>query len=88
DGLAWMDRHFTVKESVYGAGWYYYYMYGVERAMVLAQKRWVGDHDWYREGALTLIAVQTADGAWASSGTETAFAVLFLKRATTPIQTK
>ncbi len=87
-GVAWMEAHYTVKESVYGTGWYYYYMYGLERAMVLAQHRFVGDHDWYKEGAIVLIGGQTADGAWAASAVETSFAVLFLKRATTPIYTK
>lgn len=87
-GVAWMEAHYTVKESVYGTGWYHYYMYGLERAMVLAQHRFVGDHDWYKEGAIVLIGTQTADGAWVASPVETSFAVLFLKRATTPIYTK
>ncbi|MBI3271885.1 MAG: hypothetical protein HYZ53_23030 [Planctomycetes bacterium] len=88
DGVAWLKEHFSVRETGATAGWYYYYMYGLERALVLAQQRHVGEHDWYREGAVVLLARQAADGAWSSSSVETCFAILFLKRATTPIFSK
>lgn len=88
DGLAWMHEHFTVKEAVYTTGWYYYYMYGLERAMILAQQKYLGGHDWYKEGAVVLLGRQTGDGAWANSCVETSFCILFLKRATTPIFSK
>ncbi|MBI5365712.1 MAG: hypothetical protein HZA54_01640 [Planctomycetes bacterium] len=88
DGLAWLAMHYTVKEAPATVGWYYYYLYGLERAGVLAQQRIVGEHDWYREGALTLLSKQTGDGAWANSTVETSFAILFLKRATTPVFSK
>ncbi len=31
--------------------WHYYYLYGLERAGVIVGKRFLGDHDWYQEGA-------------------------------------
>ena len=48
--------------------WHGYYLYGLERAMVIAGKRYLGDHDWYREGAEILLEAQQRDGSW-SKGT-------------------
>ena len=82
---------------------HYYYLYGLERAGVLADTAWVGTHDWYLEGAEFLLPAQRADGSWeqADSGqgagpfqdlgrspqVDTCFALLFLKRATTRLHT-
>ena len=47
-------------------------------------------HDWYREGAEYLIRAQLRSGAWRGGGrgglTNTCFALLFLRRATTPVR--
>jgi hypothetical protein len=61
--------------------WYHYYMYGLERAGILGRFRFLGDHDWYAEGAEALLGKQTPQGSWGPLE-ETAFALLFLKRAT------
>lgn len=80
-------------------GWHYYYLYGLERVGVLAQTEFFGTHAWYPEGAKYLVGTQRQDGAWdsrsnpnhpaaASNGNilcDTAFALLFLKRATMPV---
>lgn len=90
-GLAWLDQHFSVEANPgSGATWHYYYLYGLERACSLLGVRFLGQHDWYREGADYLVQQQAADGSWAGSAKgerldlQTAFALLFLKRATVP----
>jgi hypothetical protein len=91
DGLAWISHKFTVETNPGhpGGQWLYYYLYGLERAGVLAGVRNFGMHDWYREGAEWLMKNQAADGSWLVKATEgqlgaTAFALLFLTKATTP----
>ncbi len=82
--------------------WYHlYYLYGVERAGTLSKRAAFGGKDWYREGATYLLSAQREDGGWAplpetpnlvadghrSGAAETAFALLFLRRATRPLLT-
>ncbi|MHC4491499.1 MAG: prenyltransferase/squalene oxidase repeat-containing protein [Planctomycetota bacterium] len=72
----------------------HYTFYGVERACVLTGTRLFNDYDWYRAGARDLLRRQDDDGSWRKTGginweygpaIDTAYAVLFLKRATTPV---
>jgi hypothetical protein len=102
DGLVWLAEAFTVQENPVmpsgGAPWHYYYLYGLERTGALTGARYVGQHDWYREGAVHLLAAQDAkDGGWAEAAaggrtsdehesdvTQTCFALLFLRRSTAP----
>ena len=47
----------------------YYYLYGLERAGRLTARRFIGDHDWYREGAELLVREQDSlshywKGSW------------------------
>jgi hypothetical protein len=97
DGLAWLNVNFTVTENPPGGrGWHYYYLFGLERAGVLADTRFLGDHDWYREGAEYLVANQNRTGSWPRLGrrgrrgqdslSDTCFALLFLRRATVPVR--
>ncbi len=100
DGAAWLAKHFTVRYNpsggpdTDGGGQLYYYLYGLERAGVLALVKNFGPHDWYEKGARFLIRRQKHDGSWPGSHqvpnqdtdpANTCFALLFLKRATTPI---
>jgi hypothetical protein len=103
DGCAWMAVNFNIKDNckwtdpnveyknsppkIDG-----YYMYGIERAGVLASVVKFGEHDWYALGARLLVDQQQADGSWSSEmfyepkpTISTCFAILFLKRATQPI---
>lgn len=98
DGIAWLTHYFTVEGNIdkqkRGFGWDYYYLYGLERVGVLAQLEFFGKHPWYILGAKLLVSSQSRDGRWAAGNTpgdannlaDTAFALLFLKRATTPVQ--
>ena len=89
DGWAWMQSNWTVKSNAkYGASWYCYYLYAMERAGMLTGTAMVGTHDWYYEGAVLLISNQGEDGNfWNSPIYDLAFCVLFLKRATTNVAT-
>jgi hypothetical protein len=67
-----------------GSAWPFYALYGVERVGALLGMTRLGDHDWYPEGAAALVRDQRADGFWGKGEAlpETAFALLFLRRAT------
>lgn len=73
-----------------------YAFYGVERACILTATRAFNEFDWYREGAGILVSTQKESGAWGDpeargvatgrgygEAIDTAYALLFLKRATT-----
>ncbi len=79
DGLAWMQKQFSVTENPGHPkkAHHLYYLYGLERMGMLVGKRWIGEHDWYKEGADVLLELET----WGNH-VQTSFAVLFLKRAT------
>ena len=77
-----------------GMTWYHYYLYGLERACVIAGKRFLGERDWYLEGSDQLLKRQTKDGGWGPATpqpavtslpmtvSDTCFSLLFLQRAT------
>jgi hypothetical protein len=90
DGLGWLHHHWSVAcnplpRSGRGGGeeHYYYYMYGIERTGVKLDSRYIGDHDWYHEGAAQLLQRQDEDGSWGGE-VDTSFALMFLKRSTPP----
>jgi hypothetical protein len=73
--------------GVPGGGFYYYYLYSLERVGALTARKYVGKHDWYREGADELLKRQLPNGAWPGEMGEdelvnSCFALLFLRRAT------
>lgn len=87
DSLAWMQDNFDVSRNPGepGGGWHYYYLYGMERAGILARARFMGKFDWYKDGADFLLQAQRSDGGWYQQDDvqiDTAFAILFLKRST------
>jgi hypothetical protein len=85
DGFAWLNANWSVIENPGGSlGWHYYYLYGLERAGVLADRKWIGEHDWYREGAEYFLSRQSMNGSWGDV-VQTSFALLFLKRSTMPV---
>jgi len=108
DGAAWIAKYFTVEGNPYedttrapsNSRWHYYYLYGLERAGILALVKFFGEHDWYLKGARYILKEQKPEGWWGGSvqtqktsrgeqkrisPVDTCFALLFLKRATTPI---
>lgn len=66
-----------------GRGWLHYYLWTVERAMVLCGQEKLGNLDWYAAGAKHLLDTQKKDGSWRGEHPlyATCFALLFLTRA-------
>ena len=67
-----------------------YYLYSMERAGDMVGTETFGKRSWYPEGAAFLLKVQSREGYWQDPSTEsppvaTCFAILFLKRATSPL---
>ncbi|HVX11827.1 MAG TPA: DUF4159 domain-containing protein [Pirellulales bacterium] len=94
--LNWMGRNFSVHSnpgSQGNQGWLFYYLYGVERAGRLTNQRFLGGHDWYREGAELLVGLQDElSGYWKGTGHAeddphlgTALALLFLAKGRRPV---
>jgi len=100
DGFAWLAQNLTVRchpgaierQQV----WFYYYLYGLERAALLSGIALLQDRDWYFEGAMVLTTVQNQDGSWPvelvrfgddRAMDDTAMAILFLKQSTLPVLT-
>jgi len=78
------------------AGAEIYAIYGIERACILTGTKAFNDFDWYHRGASQLVSTQKESGAWGDpaargvatgvgygEAVDTAYALLFLKRATT-----
>lgn len=93
DGIAWIGHQFDVSANpgprdapAPVQGKLYYWLYGLERAGSLTGVPWMGEHDWYREGAKRLLEHQAAAGHWSGGMVESCFALLFLQRATAPAQ--
>ena len=99
--LQWLGRPdvFTVQQNPHGSQslWHFYFLYGVERIGRLTARRFIGEHDWYREGAALLCGPgeQQLGGQWQGSGSSvdpehdpniaTSFALLFLTKGRRPI---
>ncbi len=89
-GMNWVAGHFNF-ESPKST---YYNIYGIERLGRLSGQRFIGTHDWYREGCEKLIGIQqrSGDGSFsggrqvdATSHLSTAFSLLFLSKGRTPV---
>ncbi|MDP7276400.1 MAG: DUF4159 domain-containing protein [Planctomycetaceae bacterium] len=90
--LTWLGRRFAVGHNPGSQSWLLYYLYGMERAGRLSGRRFFGNHDWYREGALFLVNGQNQrNGSWRAGGIEndpviaTSFALLFLSKGLAPV---
>jgi hypothetical protein len=54
-GLRWLDRHFSATSNPGRSLYFYYYLWGIERAGLASGYKCFGDHDWFREGAAELL---------------------------------
>ncbi len=89
-GLKWLGDRFTVQINPgnAGASTLFYYLYALERVGRMTGRRFIGGHDWYREGARRLVELQDSfQGFWAGIGfgeddrnVTTSFALLFLAK--------
>lgn len=88
EGLAWLGRNFTLQVNPGGDTFtFYYYLYALERVGRLSGRRFIGQHDWYREGAERLLDLQddfmgfwSGDGPLENRDVATSFALLFLSK--------
>jgi hypothetical protein len=95
--IEWLALRFSVDHNPRPAGGgqsvLYYYLYGLERAGRLTARRFIGEHDWYREGAEQLVREQDSlshywKGGWYAEKDpriSTAMALLFLSKGRRPI---
>jgi hypothetical protein len=95
--LVWMSHNFSVRRNPNQISsslqWHYYYLYGLERVGRLSARRFIGDHDWYREGAEFLISQQEPfshfwEGRLHSESNRdvaTSLALLFLSKGRWPV---
>jgi len=91
----WLQAHWRLdRHPGHPSGtWYWYFLYSLERAGMLAGVKRVGGSDWYYEGALQLLVRQQTEdkkqGAWNDKNGDatppTCFGLLFLKRGTSPL---
>ncbi|OHB79747.1 MAG: hypothetical protein A2W31_04470, partial [Planctomycetes bacterium RBG_16_64_10] len=82
------NRWFQANYRIDPPKWTHYYLYALERYMSfreLAEGRLASESKWYDEGFRFLSTIQAGNGSWpgeCGAGPDTAFAVLFLSRAT------
>ncbi len=93
-GLAWMHTVDAVPHGDWNGNephrrWDYYYLYGLQRVGVLTPTESIASRPWYQDGARWLIQKQGKEGQWTTAFGEaqpnTCLAILFLKRASTPL---
>ncbi len=82
DGLAWLQKRFSVRQNFPDHGWLFYYLYSLEKATELGGVATLGGHDWWLEGAEELLLREKPTGGWSNGPIDTSFAILFLTRAT------
>ncbi len=87
EALSWLAGVFSANWNPGPKKEHLYYLYALERAGRMTGQRFIGDHDWYREGAAVLRLLQDkvggsvqSSGAMGNVYTETAFAILFLAK--------
>ncbi len=103
-GLDWLARNFTASSNPVNRGllrggnagqYHFYYLYGVERVGRMTARRFLGRHDWYREGADVFLNDRPPDGLsgfWQGVGhgeidpnVSTSLALLFLSKGRRPV---
>ena len=94
-GMRWLAQEFKFSHPMHT----FYNVYGIERVGRLSGQRFIGDHDWYREGCELLTGVKDSPGLAQKQGGEwkidksidafpvisTSFSLLFLAKGRTPI---
>ena len=95
--INWLGRNFMVRGNPGRRGqsqvWHFYYLYGLERVGRLTARRFIGEHDWYREGAEFLVRHQDPfSHNWQGQNTAednphiaSAMSLLFLSKGRRPV---
>jgi hypothetical protein len=86
-GLKYIGQNFRIEER----GKIFYNLYGIERLGRLSGMRFLGAHDWYREGCSWLVKKQNAEGYWEGTDWDrmpevsASYALLFMSKGRTPV---
>jgi hypothetical protein len=87
DALGWMQSNFAVSRSPHDLDIYHLeWLQTMARLCIHQRIRFLGIHDWYREGAEVLLQKRTAAGSW-GGWSQTSRALLFLMNAGVPSAT-
>ncbi len=82
--IQWLASNFAVNRNPNSSGYTLYYLYALERVGRLTGQRFIGAHDWYREGVEFLLQTQTVGGSFQDGQTDSvassAMALLFLSK--------
>lgn len=83
-GIKWLDQNWKMIDD---KGYSSYAYYNIERIGVASGLRKVGSHDWYSEGARSLLQTQGQSGNWGNGNplATTSFAILFLTHGRAPV---
>jgi hypothetical protein len=85
-GIEWIAQRYSLHENPRrGTAWYYFWLYGLERAGVASGRRTFGSHDWFREGVDLLVTGQKPDGSWTDRLYHDALCLLFLAKGYKPL---
>jgi len=84
DGFAWLQKYYAVNENpaeprFWSMGrryegdtfWTYYYIFTLARITTATNIRFIGNRNWYTEGADFLLKAQRPDGSWDQTAHET-----------------
>ena len=85
-GMGWLEHYYSMDTNPVLGDNLYYYLYGMERVGAFFNTETIGGHPWYRDGADVLVRKQKDNGHWGETESDTAFALLFLRRASAPRQ--
>jgi len=85
-GMGWLEHYYSMDTNPVLGDNLYYYLYGMERVGAFFNTEYIGGHPWYRDGADVLVRKQKDNGHWGETESDTAFALLFLRRASAPRQ--
>jgi hypothetical protein len=86
--IEWLARNFNARENpAKGVEWYHYWLYCVARVGLASGHKYLGQHDWFAEGAAALLEGRNSDGSFGYGDrvAETAFALMFLIRGQSPV---
>jgi len=88
-GLAWLAKNFSVTRNPRHERFKFYYLYSLERVGVICARRYLGSHDWYREGVEHLVGdreqVVTAGAGVEGKLIRDCWMLLFLVKGNAPV---
>jgi hypothetical protein len=93
DALAWVQQNYDITKNpatsgkrlkVTGALYHHHWLQGLARLAIHSRMRFLGKHDWYKEGAEVLLKTQRSDGSWNAIWWDNCYSLLFLLRASLP----